>query len=138
MINTETIFITKGCCWLCFDLMLIHSIFTAVSDFASSSLSGKFAESALFRFLVFSLSVLSQPPPLAPVPPVAPAPYPIVQHHTIWNGDNVLSASQREWAAEDAAQHALILAHWRIKLLRVRWMSYCLEVFDLIIIPCSA
>jgi hypothetical protein len=30
-----------------------------------------------------------------------------------------ISAGQPEWAAEDAAQHALNLANWRIKLLQV-------------------
>eukprot|EP00960_Hanusia_phi_P051739 760984-Hanusia_phi.AAC.1 len=38
---------------------------------------------------------------------------------TIWQGDNMLSGGQLEWAAEDAAQHALNLNNWRIKILKV-------------------
>ena len=38
-----------------------------------------------------------------------------------------ISAGQPEWAAEDAAQHALNLANWRIKLLEV-CMFVCLYV----------
>ncbi len=38
----------------------------------------------------------------------------------MWQGDHVVSGGQPEWAAEDAAQHALNLANWRIKLLQVR------------------
>jgi hypothetical protein len=38
----------------------------------------------------------------------------------VWNGDHVVSAGQPEWAAEDAAQHALNLANWRIKLLQAK------------------
>lgn len=42
-------------------------------------------------------------------------------------GDHVVSGGQPEWAAEDAAQHALNLANWRIKLLQVRatWVGLC-------------
>jgi len=39
------------------------------------------------------------------------------QYPTVWSGDNVLSGGQMEWAAEDAAQHALNLDNWRIKIL---------------------
>ncbi len=42
------------------------------------------------------------------------------QAPTVWQGDHVVSGGQPEWAAEDAAQHALNLANWRIKLLQVR------------------
>lgn len=41
------------------------------------------------------------------------------QAPTMWQGDHVVSGGQPEWAAEDAAQHALNLANWRIKLLQV-------------------
>lgn len=41
------------------------------------------------------------------------------QYPTVWSGDHVVSGGQPEWAAEDAAQHALNLANWRIKLLEV-------------------
>ena len=45
--------------------------------------------------------------------------YNAVQYPTVWNGDHVLSGSEGEWAREDAAQHALNLADWRIKILQV-------------------
>jgi hypothetical protein len=45
------------------------------------------------------------------------------QAPTVWQGDHVVSGGQPEWAAEDAAQHALNLANWRIKLLQVRPIS---------------
>ena len=104
---------------------MLNSIY-AINDLASNRISGKI-QISLFLLLLYSISVFLQPPPVAPVLPVAPPQYPTVQHATVWNGDHVLSASQREWAAEDAAQHALILAHWRIKLLRVRRSFGALE-----------
>ena len=58
--------------------------------------------------------------------PMAPQPapiYPVKQYPSVWNGDHVLSGSEREWAAEDAAQHALNLANWRIKLLQVEYSA---------------
>lgn len=60
-----------------------------------------------------------QPPPMVPaVPAAAPAGYPnAFQYPTVWSGDHVLSGGQLEWAAEDAAQHALNLDNWRIKIL---------------------
>eukprot|EP00961_Rhodomonas_salina_P090967 1224180-Rhodomonas_salina.7 len=65
-------------------------------------------------------------PPAAPMLPAAPMPAPYwqvgpnaYQLPTVWSGDHVLSGGQAEWAAEDAAQHALNLANWRIKLLKV-------------------
>ena len=42
------------------------------------------------------------------------------QDPTKWNGDHVLAGGMQEWAAEDAAQHALNLANWRIKLLQAK------------------
>jgi len=42
------------------------------------------------------------------------------QAPTVWQGDHVVSGGQPEWAAEDAAQHALNLANWRIKLLQAK------------------
>ncbi|KAJ1486600.1 hypothetical protein T484DRAFT_1788973 [Baffinella frigidus] len=42
------------------------------------------------------------------------------QAPTVWNGDHVLGGGQPEWATEDAAQHALNLANWRIKLLQAK------------------
>eukprot|EP00287_Rhodomonas_sp_CCMP768_P013382 CAMPEP_0196717708 /NCGR_PEP_ID=MMETSP1091-20130531/1073_1 /TAXON_ID=302021 /ORGANISM="Rhodomonas sp., Strain CCMP768" /LENGTH=296 /DNA_ID=CAMNT_0042058159 /DNA_START=14 /DNA_END=904 /DNA_ORIENTATION=- len=50
----------------------------------------------------------------------APAGYNSYQAPTVWSGDHVVSAGQPEWAAEDAAQHALNLANWRIKLLQAK------------------
>ena len=61
----------------------------------------------------------------APYGAMYPAPYgaPVgmnaYQAPTVWQGDHVVSGGQPEWAAEDAAQHALNLANWRIKLLQV-------------------
>jgi len=43
----------------------------------------------------------------------------LVQYPTSWNGGYSLSGSENEWAQEDAAQHALNLANWRIKILQV-------------------
>ena len=60
--------------------------------------------------------ILAPPPQAwgaAPVP-VGPNAY---QYATVWDGDHVLSGGQPEWAAEDAAQHALNLDNWRIKIL---------------------
>jgi hypothetical protein len=53
-------------------------------------------------------TVLAPPPQPwgAPPVPVGPNAY---QYATIWNGDHTLSGGQSEWAAEDAAQHALNL-----------------------------
>lgn len=66
-------------------------------------------------------------PPAAPMLPAAPMPAPYwqvgpnaYQLPTVWSGDHVLSGGQAEWAAEDAAQHALNLANWRIKLLKAK------------------
>jgi len=42
------------------------------------------------------------------------------QAPTVWQGDHVVSGGQPEWASEDAAQHALNLANWRIKLLQAK------------------
>jgi len=42
------------------------------------------------------------------------------QAPTVWQGDHVVSGGEPEWAAEDAAQHALNLANWRIKLLQAK------------------
>lgn len=73
-----------------------------------------------------TLSYTSYAPPLAPTvlapPPVQPyGALPVgpnvYQYPTIWSGDSVLSGGQPEWAAEDAAQHALNLNNWRIKIL---------------------
>lgn len=47
-------------------------------------------------------------------------PYNTYQYPTVWNGANVLSAGNPEWAEEDAAIHASNLANWRIKLLQAR------------------
>lgn len=44
----------------------------------------------------------------------------VVQQPTVWSGDSVLGGGQPEWASEDAAQHALNLANWRIKLLQAK------------------
>jgi len=76
------------------------------------------------------------PPMMAPMAPAYPAPAPYAapfqaayaapagynsyQAPTVWSGDHVVSAGQPEWAAEDAAQHALNLANWRIKLLQAK------------------
>jgi hypothetical protein len=40
------------------------------------------------------------------------------QYPTVWEGAHVLSGGEKTWAAEDAAEHALNLANWRIKLLK--------------------
>lgn len=40
------------------------------------------------------------------------------QYPTVWEGAHVLSGGEKTWAAEDAAEHALDLANWRIKLLK--------------------
>ncbi|KAJ1470257.1 hypothetical protein T484DRAFT_1848503, partial [Baffinella frigidus] len=59
-------------------------------------------------------------------PPMMPAVAPqvnafqggnVFQQPTVWSGDDVLSGGQLQWAAEDAAQHALNLDNWRIKIL---------------------
>ena len=50
----------------------------------------------------------------------APVGYNTYQAPTLWSGDHVVSGGQPEWAAEDAAQHALNLANWRIKLLQAK------------------
>mmetsp|Transcript_1351 Transcript_1351/g.1832 ORF Transcript_1351/g.1832 Transcript_1351/m.1832 type:complete len:273 (+) Transcript_1351:39-857(+) len=65
------------------------------------------------------------PPPtvMAPPPqqwgampvPIGPNSY---AYPTVWAGDHVLSGGQAEWAEEDAAQHALNLDNWRIKILK--------------------
>ena len=64
-------------------------------------------------------TVLAPPPQPwgAPPVPVGPNAY---QYATVWQGDHVLSGGQPEWAAEDAAQHALNLDNWRIKILRAK------------------
>jgi hypothetical protein len=52
--------------------------------------------------------------------PTGPTQYPTYwNHHHQWNGDQALSGSENEWAQEDAAQHALNLTNWRIKILQV-------------------
>jgi len=38
----------------------------------------------------------------------------------VWDGDHTLAGAQPEWAAEDAAQHALNLDNWRIKILKAK------------------
>lgn len=50
----------------------------------------------------------------------APVGYNAYQYPTVWSGDHVVSGGQPEWASEDAAQHALNLANWRIKLLQAK------------------
>mmetsp|Transcript_21169 Transcript_21169/g.42722 ORF Transcript_21169/g.42722 Transcript_21169/m.42722 type:complete len:295 (+) Transcript_21169:29-913(+) len=70
-------------------------------------------------------AVYPPPGPALPAAPMAPAPYWQVgpnayQLPTVWSGDHTLSGGQAEWAAEDAAQHALNLANWRIKLLKAK------------------
>lgn len=64
-------------------------------------------------------TVLAPPPQPwgAPPVPVGPNAY---QYATVWQGDHVLSGGQPEWAAEDAAQHALNLDNWRIKILHAK------------------
>ncbi|EKX45749.1 hypothetical protein GUITHDRAFT_138626 [Guillardia theta CCMP2712] len=52
-----------------------------------------------------------------PAVPVGPNAY---QYPTVWQGDNMLSGGQLQWAAEDAAQHALNLNNWRIKILKAK------------------
>jgi hypothetical protein len=53
-------------------------------------------------------------------PFAAPVGYNAYQNPTVWNGDHVTSGGEPEWASEDAAQHALNLANWRIKLLQAK------------------
>lgn len=64
-------------------------------------------------------TVLAPPPQPWGAPPVAVGPN-AYQYATVWNGDHVLSGGQPEWAAEDAAQHALNLDNWRIKILQAK------------------
>ena len=70
-------------------------------------------------------------PPMAVPAYIAPPPQPwgaapvavgpnAFQYATVWQGDHVLSGGQPEWAAEDAAQHALNLDNWRIKILHAK------------------
>jgi len=70
-------------------------------------------------------------PPMAVPAYIAPPPQPwgaapvavgpnAYQYATVWQGDHVLSGGQPEWAAEDAAQHALDLDNWRIKILHAK------------------
>jgi len=65
-----------------------------------------------------TVTTTSYPAPLAP--PTLPAVGNTYQYPTVWSGDHVLNGGQPEWAAEDAAQHALNLANWRIKLLEAK------------------
>jgi len=64
-------------------------------------------------------TVLAPPPQPwgAPPVPVGPNAY---QYATIWDGAHTLAGAQPEWAAEDAAQHALNLDNWRIKILKAK------------------
>ena len=58
--------------------------------------------------------------PYTAMPFAAPVGYNAYQNPTVWNGDHVTSGGEPEWASEDAAQHALNLANWRIKLLQAK------------------
>jgi len=64
-------------------------------------------------------TILAPPPQPWGAAPVAVGPN-AYQYATVWNGDHVLSGGQPEWAAEDAAQHALNLDNWRIKILQAK------------------
>lgn len=64
-------------------------------------------------------TVLAPPPQPWGAAPVAVGPN-AYQYPTVWSGDHVLSGGQPEWAAEDAAQHALNLDNWRIKILQAK------------------
>eukprot|EP00802_Teleaulax_amphioxeia_P009842 Tamp_09864.p1 GENE.Tamp_09864~~Tamp_09864.p1 ORF type:complete len:285 (-),score=75.20 Tamp_09864:1258-2046(-) len=67
----------------------------------------------------FVPSIIAPPPQPWGAPPVAVGPN-AYQYATVWQGDHVLSGGQPEWAAEDAAQHALNLDNWRIKILQAK------------------
>jgi hypothetical protein len=95
----------------------------------TTSLCGGFLPGAGVAAAPYMAPPMLAPPPAYFAPPqyaapvaaayAAPAGYNSYQAPTVWNGDHVISAGQPEWAAEDAAQHALNLANWRIKLLQV-------------------
>jgi hypothetical protein len=49
-----------------------------------------------------------------------PVPFPNYQYPGLWNGDDVLSGGNPQWAKEDSAINSAVLQNWRIRILQAK------------------